>query len=101
LCPVFPVVTTFNDTRLDTLCCPDRGLRLKADFGPWNDPDGAVRKYQEQRQDLQAERTPRTSGEDVTFRDMAIGSSARISISLKQGKSPRGLSSLSTTLDWG
>src|SRR5579883_2742660 len=34
-------------------------------FGPWDDPDGALRKYQEQRDDLHAGRKPRPAGSDA------------------------------------
>jgi integrase len=35
-------------------------------FGPWADPDGALRKYQEQRDDLFAGRTPRVQGDGLS-----------------------------------
>lgn len=40
-------------------------------FGPWDDPDGAVTKYLEQRDDLHAGRTPRIAADGVTVRDVA------------------------------
>src|ERR1700694_1509266 len=39
-------------------------------FGPWADPDGALKKYQEQRDDLHAGRTPRVQAEGLTVRDL-------------------------------
>jgi hypothetical protein len=39
-------------------------------FGPWADPDGALRKYLNQRDDLHAGRTPRVQGEGLTVRDL-------------------------------
>jgi len=40
-------------------------------FGPWKDPDAALQKYLEQRDDLQAGRTPRVPGDGLTIRDLA------------------------------
>jgi integrase len=39
-------------------------------FGPWSDPDAALAKYQEQRDDLYAGRTPRVQGDGLTIRDL-------------------------------
>ena len=39
-------------------------------FGPWDDPDGALAKFVDQRDDLEAGRTPRVSGAGVTVRDL-------------------------------
>jgi integrase len=40
-------------------------------FGPWADPDGALAKYDEQKEALHAGRKPRESTEGVTVRDLA------------------------------
>ena len=39
-------------------------------FGPWDDPQAALAKYQEQRDDLHAGRVPRQSGEGLELKDM-------------------------------
>lgn len=39
-------------------------------FGPWNDPNAALKKYLTHRDDLQAGRTPRSSGDGLTVRDL-------------------------------
>jgi integrase len=39
-------------------------------FGPWDDPEAALRKYQEQRDDLHAGRTPRVQGDGLTVREL-------------------------------
>jgi integrase len=39
-------------------------------FGPWDDPDGALKKYEEQAEDLHAGRTPRPDPTAVTVKDV-------------------------------
>jgi hypothetical protein len=39
-------------------------------FGAWSDWEGALRRYQEQRDDLYAGRTPRVHGDGLLVRDL-------------------------------
>ncbi len=39
-------------------------------FGPWGDPDGALQKYLEEKDDRYAGRTPRTTGDGLQVRDL-------------------------------
>ena len=39
-------------------------------FGPWDDPDGALNKWLDQRDDLLAGREPRATGDGLTIRTL-------------------------------
>jgi integrase len=40
-------------------------------FGPWSDPEGALKKYEEQKEALHAGKTPRADPEALTVKDIA------------------------------
>jgi integrase len=40
-------------------------------FGPWDDPEGALKKYEEQKDALHAGKTPRSDPEALTVKDVA------------------------------
>lgn len=40
-------------------------------FGPWPDPDGALAKYMEQKDDLHAGREPKADPEELTVKEAA------------------------------
>src|SRR5262245_2736279 len=39
-------------------------------FGPWGDPDGSLKKYLDQKDDLHAGRTPRQDAGSTTVKDL-------------------------------
>lgn len=41
-------------------------------FGPWDDPDAALQKYIDQKDDLYAGRVPRVQGDGLTVKDLCI-----------------------------
>src|SRR5260370_24102120 len=41
-------------------------------FWPWANPDGALRKYLDQKDDLHTGRMPRVHGDGLTLRDLCI-----------------------------
>src|SRR6516225_3076451 len=64
-------------------------------FGPWDDPDGALKKYLEQRDDLHAGRKPRPDPEGVTVKDVC-----NAFLNAKQAAVDNGEITLRTWLDY-
>src|SRR5262249_34114720 len=55
-------------------------------FGPWDDPDGAVKKYLEQKDDLHAGRETRRDQENVALKDVANAFLTAKTESVKSGE---------------
>jgi integrase len=69
-------------------------------FGPWGDPDGALKKYEEQKSDLHAGKRPREVATGVTVKDLANAFLTHKSSRLESGDiSPRTWKNYKETAD--
>jgi integrase len=55
-------------------------------FGPWEDPDGAMQRWLDQKDDLLAGRTPRIQGEGIILRDLCERFLTSKTLLLKSGE---------------